>query len=176
LESWGIPAEQITEFDWWQETEFQGIQITFTPSRHFSGRGLFDRAKSLWGGWVFQTATQRIYWSGDGGYDTHFKEVGEKYGPFDWAFVECGQYNPNWHQIHMYPEEAVQALEDVGARVGIPVHWGGFALALHSWKDPVERFVAEADRKGIAVCTPRIGEIVSLGIDPAPKDWWVKLT
>ncbi|MBK8492928.1 MAG: MBL fold metallo-hydrolase [Saprospirales bacterium] len=171
LEAWGVPKEQITEFDWGQQTEFHGINLTFTPSRHFSGRGLSDRSKSLWGGWVFQTPAHCIYWSGDGGYGPHFKEIGEKFGPFDWAFMECGQYNELWHQIHLHPEEAVQAGIDVGAKVIIPVHWGAFSLAIHSWREPVERFVAEAERREMPFCTPRLGETVAMG-EASTESWW----
>ena len=172
LERWGISPDQITEFDWWQELDFHGITLTFTPSRHFSGRGLTDRAKSLWGGWVFTTKASRIYWSGDGGYDGHFAEVGKRLGPFDWAFMECGQYNERWHAIHMYPEEAVQAAQDAGAKVSIPVHWGGFALALHTWQDPAERFWEAAQTNEVEICTPQIGEVVLMGQEAGRGAWW----
>lgn len=171
LEKWGVPAEQIQEFDWWEELEANGLKIVFTPSRHFSGRGLLDRAKSLWGGWVIQSPQHSVYWSGDGGYDKYFKEIGEKFGPFDWAFLECGQYNKLWHQIHMYPEEAVQSGIDVQAKVSIPVHWGGFNLSIHPWKEPVERFKAEAEKTKTNICLPRIGEIVEMGEEPQENNW-----
>ena len=172
LEFWGIPASQITEMDWWQETQLGEIQLTFTPSRHFSGRGISDRAKTLWGGWVFKTSKNNLYWSGDGGYGTHFKEVGEKLGPFDWAFMECGQYNDLWSLIHMSPEEAVQAALDVGAKMSTAVHWGGFSLAMHHWKDPIERFVAEAKRLELPYCTPQIGEVIEMGKESETVDWF----
>lgn len=176
LERWGIAAESITEFDWWDEMTLEGIRLIFTPSRHFSGRGLTDRAKSLWGGWVFLTENQRIYWSGDGGYDEHFEEIGGKFGPFDWGFMECGQYNQRWHAIHMFPEEAVQASIDASVKHAIPIHWGGFALALHTWQDPVERFTAEANRIGLNYSTPRLGEIVKMGLEPGNVGWWESLS
>ena len=172
LERWEIPATQITEFDWWDSIDFEGISLTFTPSRHFSGRGLTDRFKCLWGGWVFQTQAHQIYWSGDGGYDTHFKEVGERFGAFDWMFSECGQYNENWYQTHMNPEESVQAAIDANAKIAMPYHWGGFALALHTWKDPVERFAAEAKRLNQTICTPKIGAIVTLGEEDLESRWY----
>ncbi|MFY0594608.1 MAG: MBL fold metallo-hydrolase [Roseivirga sp.] len=174
LESWGIPTAQITEFDWWDAHEFESIKITFTPSRHFSGRGLTDRAKCLWGGWVFTTDQHNIYWSGDSGYDDHFKEVGKRLGPFDWGFMECGQYNKLWHPIHMFPEETVNASIDAGVKTSIPVHWGGFPLALHTWKDPIERFTKEAQLKKLSISTPEIGEIVLLN-EESTKDWWTHL-
>ena len=172
LEYWGVASDHIKEFDWWQETLFEDIQITFTPSRHFSGRGIFDRGKSLWGGWVFKTKETAIYWSGDGGYGQHFKEIGERLGPFDWAFMECGQYHSLWHQIHMYPEESVQAGQDVGAKRLVPVHWAGFALALHAWQEPVEHFLVEAQQKHIPVCVPQLGEVVVMNEENEVVNWW----
>lgn len=172
LDKWGIPSQNITEFDWWDTTTFNGIKITFTPSRHFSGRGIKDRAKSLWGGWVFETSSHKIYWSGDSGYGNHFKEIGEKFGQFDWAFMECGQYNKYWHAIHMFPEETVQASIDVNTKVSTPVHWGGFALSLHSWKDPIERFTKEAALKKLHINTPKIGEIVKMDKETNQQNWW----
>jgi len=171
LEQWGIPEDQITEFDWWDRLEFGSLELVFTPSRHFSGRGPLDRAKSLWGGWVFINGDQRVYWSGDGGYGAHFKEVGKKYGPFGWAFVECGQYNELWHQAHMYPEESVQAAKDAQAKVAIPVHWGGFSLAMHHWQEPIDRFVKAAQKEKQEFCCPILGQPVSLG-DTFDLPWW----
>jgi len=174
LESWGIDGTLITEFDWWDEKVFHDIQITFTPSRHFSGRGLTDRAKSMWGGWVFKADNENIYFSGDGGYGEHFKEVGAKLGPFDFGFIECGQYNENWHQIHMYPEEAIQASIEARAQKVMPVHWAGFALALHTWTDPAERFVAAANKSKLASISPQIGELIEDYISQTSTEWWTK--
>lgn len=172
LERWGIAADNIKSFDWWDHLFFEGIEITFTPTRHFTGRGVTDRAKSLWGGWVFKTENHSVYWSGDGGYGKHFQTIGEKLGPFDIAFMECGQYNKNWHQIHLYPEESVQAALDANAQIVVPVHWAGFKLALHSWKQPVERFVAAAQSKKQTVFTPKIGEIVSFTENYENELWY----
>ncbi len=171
LIAWGIPEESIVELDWWNSTEWEGIRITATPNQHFSGRGLLDRTKSLWCGWVLETEDFKLYWSGDGGYGPHFKEIGEKLGPFDFGFIECGQYNPNWHAIHMYPEESVQAALDTGCKKAVPVHWGGFVLALHSWTDPVTRFVAQAEKDNLHIATPRIGAIHSFDVE-VREEWW----
>jgi L-ascorbate metabolism protein UlaG (beta-lactamase superfamily) len=172
LEKWGVPSSQITELDWWDAITFEGIDITCTPSRHFAGRGATDRAKSFWCGWSFKTPNHSILWSGDGGYGEHFKEIGKKLGPFDWAFLECGQYNELWHLIHMYPEEAIQAGFDVGAKVGIPFHWGGFPLALHPWKEPIERFTAEAEAKEFPFFVPQVGELIRMGEAPSDNEWY----
>jgi len=175
LLKWGIDDNKISEFDWWDKTKFEGIEITFTPSRHFSGRGISDRTKSLWGGFTFITPTFKVYWSGDGGEGPHFKEVGDKLGPFDWAFMEDGQYNELWHAIHMYPEEAVTAGKEAKAKVLTPVHWAGFPLALHHWKDPVERFVTKAQQKDQMISTPKIGEIVEMKQFIQNEAWWEEL-
>jgi L-ascorbate metabolism protein UlaG (beta-lactamase superfamily) len=174
LVKWGIPESKVTEFDWWDNQSFEGIQITFTPTRHFSGRGLTDRAKSIWGGWAFKTEAENIWFSGDSGYGTHFKVVGEKLGPFGFAFMECGQYNELWHAIHMYPEESIQAAIDGKAQKIMAVHWAGFALSLHPWKEPIERFSTEAKRVDFPVMHPKIGELFSYS-DSKTEHWWATL-
>lgn len=174
LECWKIPSSNITEFDWWEEMDFSGVKITYTPSRHFTGRGPFDRQQTLWGGWTFKTEKQNIYWSGDGGYGEHYNEIGSRLGPFDHAFMENGQYNELWRQIHLHPEESVQAAVDVGAKVATPVHWAGFNLALHPWKEPIERFTKESVVKGLPLSTPQIGQVMNLG-ESAGIEWWKEL-
>jgi len=171
LVKWGIDEKKITEFDWWNEKLFDGIQITFTPSRHFAGRGLTDRAKSFWGGWAFKTANHKIWFSGDGGYGKHFKTIGEKLGPFDLAFMECGQYNEKWDLIHMFPEQTVQAAIDAGAKKAFPIHWSGFSLAPHDWYEPADRFVAAAEEAHFDFTLPQLGEIITL-THSIEKKWW----
>ena len=106
--------------------------------------------------------SKNIFWSGDSGYGAHFKEIGDRLGPFDLAFVECGQYNENWDQIHMFPEESVQAALDVKAEKAMPIHWGAFTLALHHWQDPVERFTKTAKEKSLPFMFPKMGEQIIL--------------
>jgi glycolate oxidase len=102
------------------------------------------------------------------------KEIGEKYGPFDIALMECGQYNEEWKYIHMMPEESAQGAVDLQARLAMPIHWGAFTLALHDWTDPVERFTAKAKELNLQTTTPRIGESILLnpGIFPEER-WWL---
>ncbi|MFN8393714.1 MAG: MBL fold metallo-hydrolase [Bacteroidia bacterium] len=172
LVRWGIAAELVTEFDWWENRSFEGIDIHFTPTRHFSGRGLRDRMMGLWGGWVFKSPNESIWFSGDGGYGKHFKEVGERLGPFDFAMMECGQYNDEWRPIHLFPDEAVQAALDAGARKAMPVHWAGFSLSFqHSWYQPAEEFEQTADQKGLPIHFPRLGEIFTADAGSA-SHWW----
>ena len=175
LERWGVASEKITQLDWWNGFTVGEVEITFVPARHFSGRGLFDRGESLWGGYTFISPQMRIYWSGDSGYGPHFKEIGERLGPFDWAFVECGQYNKLWHAIHMYPEESVQAAIDARAEQAVPIHWGAFSLSLHTWKDPVQRFSEEAEKQGLKIVMPKLGYPVNLDSKPSGEWWWTKV-
>lgn len=173
LKAWGVEEERIHEMDWWDETNFADLQIAFTPARHFSGRGLTDRFSTLWGSWVVKGKEGNIFFSGDSGYDTHFKDIGEKFGPFDLAMIECGQYNEKWPLIHMMPEQSAQAAIDVRARMMMPIHWGSFVLAMHSWTDPVERVVKKAEELGMPIVTPRIGEVIDLhGPVSAGSAWW----
>lgn len=176
LEEWGIPTKDIYELKWWDEITHEELKFVFTPSRHFSGRGLTDRFSTLWGSWVIQSHKDNIYFSGDSGYDDHFKEIGEKYGPFDLAMMECGQYDERWDEIHMFPEETAQAAVDVKAKLMMPIHWGSFVLALHTWTDPVERVSKKAIELGMPMTTPRIGEPILLdSISQFPESkWWLK--
>lgn len=172
LERWGISPGKISEHDWWNEISFEGLQMVCAPARHFSGRSLTDRNSSLWCSWVITSENSKIYFSGDGGYGPHFKEIGEKYGPFDITLMECGQYDERWAAIHMLPEETVQAHIDVKGKVLIPVHWGAFTLSLHDWYDPVERAVKAAKESGVEIATPRIGESVTVGGNYPSSVWW----
>lgn len=174
LKSWGIPENKITELDWWQEASWQGLQLVACPSRHFSGRG-FSRNKSQWASWVLKTEERSIYFSGDGGYGPHFKEIGARFGPFDFAMMECGQYNEAWSQIHMMPEQSVQAGLDVQAQLLMPIHWGAFSLAVHEWTDPISRFEAKAEELKADIIHPMIGERFALERDRPKKRWWLHL-
>ena len=123
LRHWGIPSERIVEHDWWQSSQLDGIEFIATPAQHFSGRTGLDGNQTLWASWVIRDEKTRLYFSGDSGYDTHFKEIEKTYGPFDLAFIECGQYNEKWREVHM-PEEALQAYRDLKAKRFMPIHWG----------------------------------------------------
>ncbi|QTN39498.1 MBL fold metallo-hydrolase [Cryomorphaceae bacterium] len=173
LKLWGVPEEKITELDWWQSATQGDLSFKATPARHFSGRGIGDQNKTQWASWVIRGTHQNLYFSGDGGYGPHFKEIGEKEGPFDLAMMECGQYNEAWHAIHMMPEESVQAGQEVGASLLMPIHWGAFTLAVHEWTDPIVRFKAAADTAEVTMIHPFIGERFQLGVDLPQEPWWV---
>lgn len=173
LVEWGIPKDNITELDWWQENTLGDLKLVCTPAQHFSGRGLNDGAATLWSSWIIQSDTENIFFSGDSGYGSHFKEIGEKYGPFNLGLMECGQYNDLWSEIHMMPEETAQAGVDVKAEAIMPIHWGAFKLAMHSWTDPVERVIKKGKSLNISVIVPKIGETISLEENQIySSDWW----
>ena len=172
LEYWGLNSNIITEFDWWDTHKFENdIEITATPARHFTGRGV-KRAKTLWCSYVLKTPTHKLFLGGDSGYDHHFKTIGEKFGPFDMAILECGQYNTAWPQIHMMPEQTVQACVDLDAKVLFPVHWGKFTLAMHAWDEPITRLTKKAKELNVKVTTPLIGEPIVLNTTYPDKMWW----
>ncbi len=172
---WGIAEDKISEFDWWDETSLDGIKLVCAPARHFSGRRVFDRNTTLWCSWIIKGKEKNIYFSGDSGYGPHFKKIGDKFGPFDIALMECGQYNLNWHLIHLLPEETVQATVEVSAKVVMPIHWGAFTLAMHDWDEPPIRLLKKAAELNVLVSTPHIGEIVDLDKPEAfQRDWWTE--
>lgn len=172
LERWGYNEAQITELDWWEKTSLDStFALTAAPARHFSGRG-FKRMQTLWSSFILKTPNYNIYLGGDSGYDTHFKEIGEKYGPFDLAILECGQYNEFWKYIHLMPEETAQVAVELKAKVLLPVHWSKFTLGLHSWTDPIERVVKKARELNQAIATPMIGEKVEINGTYPTKEWW----
>ncbi|MCL6605027.1 MAG: MBL fold metallo-hydrolase [Paenibacillus sp.] len=159
---WGVPEEDITELGWWDETEYEGLKVVFTPSQHMSGRGPFNGDTTLWGSWVMLGQNTRFYTSGDGGYGNHFKEIGQRYGPFDIALIEGGQYDERWRKIHMVPEESLQAQKDLGAKNMMLIHWAGFTLAYHGWTEPIERAIRAAEKENVNLVAPQIGETLSL--------------
>jgi len=173
LERWGIDRNKIEEISWNQSTTvFNNLTFTAVPARHFTGRK-FKRNQTLWSAFVLQTENWKLFLGGDSGYDTHFATIGEKFGPFDIALLECGQYNAYWPYIHMFPEETVQAAIDLKARVLMPVHWAKFSLAMHSWNEPVERVVNEAEKQNLKIVTPKLGETVVLNHYYPTAKWWL---
>jgi L-ascorbate metabolism protein UlaG (beta-lactamase superfamily) len=212
LEAWGVAAGKIVELDWWESWEFGGaggggggrlggaggLTLMAAPARHFSGRS-FKRGGTLWSSFVLKGRGYSLYLGGDSGYEGHFREIGERCGPFDLAILECGQYGKNWPYIHMLPEQTVQAALDLKAAALMPVHWGKFTLALHAWDEPVRRLMAAAEvagasaaaaggvpsgaratagvpsgaaANGLAVVTPMIGQAFRVGGPYPAERWW----
>lgn len=175
LVRWGIQQEKITERDWWQTHEAHGIEFTAAPSQHFSGRDGVNNNETLWASWALVTPDSRLFFSGDSGYDTHFAEIGERLGPFDLAFMENGQYDEAWPYVHMHPAETIQAYKDVKASRLMPVHWGMFELAFHTWYAPVAAVSQLADQEGIDLVTPMLGEMIIIDDSLETSRWWEKV-
>ncbi len=172
LERWGIARAQIREYDWWQEAELDGLRIACTPARHFSGRSLTDRNETLWASWAVIGQRRRVFFSGDTGLFPEFEDIGRRHGPFDMTFLEVGAYNTRWANVHMGPEQAVMAHKALGGRVLVPIHWGLFNLALHTWTEPAERLLAAAGQSGITLALPRPGEALEPAEWYANERWW----
>ncbi|MFT4152405.1 MBL fold metallo-hydrolase [Parafilimonas sp.] len=173
LERWGYDNKIITEMDWNEAAEpLPGFKISSIPARHFSGRG-FIRNKTLWLSFVLQSPTKKIFIGGDSGYDTHFAETGKKFGPFDLAIIENGQYNESWKYIHLLPDEVIKAAKELNAKCILPVHAGKFALALHAWDEPLRLITENNKSHQLNIITPMIGEVVGLDNENQTfSNWW----
>lgn len=164
LIDYGVPKEKIIQLDWWESVENGNVEIISTPAQHFSGRGLFDHTTTLWSSYVIKTPKVNIYFGADSGYFGGFKEIGEKYGPFDMTFLEVGAYNENWRPV--------QAHLDLGGKIMFPIHNGTFDLALHSWFDPFERVTKAAKEKNVSITFPKMGEPIYLNEEKETTYWW----
>jgi L-ascorbate metabolism protein UlaG (beta-lactamase superfamily) len=171
----GVPKERITELGWWGSAAVSDIKLTAAPAQHFSGRTLTDRNKTLWASWVIESAGQHIFYSGDGGYFSGFKEIGKRFPNIDLALIENGAYDAQWPDVHMTPEQSVDAFLDLKAKVLYPVHNSTFDLAFHQWRDPLERIAKLSKERGISLATPIIGEPMTLGQARINKEWWLGL-
>lgn len=173
LERWGYTEDQLIEEEWGAEINLKNnIRIVFTPARHFSGRRI-KQNDTLWTSYVLITPSKKIFLGGDSGYDSHFKMIGDQYGPFDYAILENGQYGDAWRYIHAMPEDVIQAAVDIQAKHIIPVHAAKFALALHPWNEPLQKITAFGKEKELDILTPMIGEVVDLNLpDQQFTVWW----
>jgi L-ascorbate metabolism protein UlaG (beta-lactamase superfamily) len=173
LERWGFAKNEFIETDWNEFIQLDnGFTINTTPARHFSGR-TFKRNKAIWISCVFTTPNHNIFIGGDSGYDTHFAEIGNKFGPFDIAILENGQYNKSWKYIHMMPEEVIQAAADLQAKKLLPVHSSKFSLSLHDWDEPLKTIISLPNETGVNIITPKIGEVVEIDNQQQSfTHWW----
>lgn len=172
LEHWGFTPEQIIEKDWNENFQLEdGFTVNTVPARHFSGRGL-KRNQSLWLSFAVQTPSMKLFIGGDSGYDNHFAAAGEKFGPFDLAILENGQYDKSWKYIHMQPEEVLKAAQELRAAKLFPVHSSKFALANHDWDEPLKKITALAKDTHLELLTPRIGDIAYLKQNQKFTKWW----
>ena len=172
LERWGVSPDRITELDWSESTKVGPLMLTATPARHFSGRGLNDRNHTLWASWSVAGPNHRVFHSGDTGPFAGFANIGTAQGPFDLTLIKIGAYGDTWPDIHLTPEQAVDAHAKLHGKVLLPIHWGTFNLAFHAWDEPAERVVVAATRAGAQLVMPRPGESVEPGSPPPVKPWW----
>lgn len=173
LEAFGVPAERITELDWWESAPVDGtgLVVTAAPAQHFSGRGLGDRNATLWASLVVRGPQHAVFFSGDTGLTDAYAEVARRLGPFDLVMLEVGAFHPAWGGIHLGPENALEALRLLGGGPLLPVHWGTFALALHPWDEPAEVLLRQAPTDA-PLLMPRLGEPVEPRQAGLPEPWW----
>ncbi|WP_296942703.1 MBL fold metallo-hydrolase [uncultured Massilia sp.] len=172
LVDWGVDAARVQEFDWWEGTTIDGVRFVATPAQHFSGRTPLDGNATLWASWVVLHDGLRLFFSGDTGYFKGFGEIGAKYGPFDVALLETGAYDKLWPDVHMQPEQTLQAFLDLGGKHLVPIHNGTFDLGMHRWQEPFERIAALAQARGVAMATPEMGEPLDLRRPQPGTAWW----
>lgn len=148
-----IGITDVVEMDWWERTEYKGLDIHFVPVQHWSKRTLTDTNSRLWGGWVLRHPSFSVYFSGDAGYSRDFADAGERYGGFDLAAIAIGGYAPRWFMqlMHIDPAEAVRAHRDLRARRSLGIHWGTFDdLTDENLYEPPRVLAAEAKKAGLA--------------------------
>jgi len=174
LREWGVPERRIVELDWGSAHTIDDLTLTCTPARHYSGRFL-TRNNTLWASWVFAGSRHRVYFGGDSGYTASFTDIGARYGPFDMTLLPIGAYNKSWPDIHMNPQEAVQAHRDLGAHTSggvlVPIHWCTFRLAPHPWSEPADWLVQAAAEAAVDIAVPKPGGRVLPGRGEL-EPWW----
>ena len=174
LQGWGIAPERITELDWWESHTVPGTGLTITaaPSQHFSGRTFKTRNATLWSSLVMRGPRHGVFFSGDTGLSTEYQTIAQRLGPFDLALLEVGAWYPAWGDMHLGPDNALQALRLLGNPPLLPVHWSTFALAMHDWDQPAERLLELAPRLGARLVMPRLGEPVEPAYAEDVAPWW----
>lgn len=172
LTRWGVPQNRIAELGWWQSMHHGSTKITATPTQHFSGRGLFDSNKSLWASYAIQHGEKSLFFGSDSGYFDGFKQINAQLGKFDMTMLETGAYSSAWPEVHMTPEQTIQAHFDLGGGVLMPIHNSTFKLSFHAWKEPLERIAKLAATASLDLLTPQIGERAVLGRPIEATHWW----
>lgn len=170
---WGFDPKRIIELNWNQSVTLAGgLQITATSAQHRSNRTYSKANKTLWASYVIQAGNYKLFYGGDSGYGPLYKQIGQQYGPFDLALLECGQYSPNWPWAHLWLGQAAQAAVDLKASLLQPIHWAKFEAADHAWNEPIKKLLPAAEKLGVRVNVPRIGEPYTLGNPPRTVVWW----
>jgi L-ascorbate metabolism protein UlaG (beta-lactamase superfamily) len=174
LEAWGVRPERIVELDWWDSHALPGneLRVTAAPSQHFSGRTMKERNSTLWSSFVVRTSRHAVFFSGDTGLTSEYQAIRERLGPFDLVLLEVGAFHPAWGDMHLGPENALQALRLLGGGAFLPVHWGTFSLAMHAWDQPAEVLYESGPKAGAQLLMPRLGEPVEPAHDRRLDPWW----
>jgi L-ascorbate metabolism protein UlaG (beta-lactamase superfamily) len=171
LKQFGVAPARCVELNWMDEIQVGAVQVRGLPARHFSGRSLFNRFETLWASFAFAGPQHRVYYGADSGEWDGFREIGSRFGPFDLAMLEIGASDPLWAEIHMGPEGAVRSFRALGGEgLLMPIHWGLFDLALHHWKQPIEKIWP---LEGLKLWSPTPGtpsEVVG-GVE-LRSEWW----
>ncbi len=131
--------DYTAELDWWGKQDITDrITVHCVPAQHFSGRGFFDRDKTLWAGYVIQVAESHVYFAGDTGYSPFFKEIGKRFSPINVALLPIGAYLPRWFMspVHTSPSDAVKAHFDLNAEKSFGIHYRTFPLGDDGMKEP----------------------------------------
>lgn len=173
LRYWGVRPDRITELDWWDSVTVGNVTFTATPAWHSSGRRQRGENRTQWASWVLRTPEHRVFFSGDGGYGSHFRAIGERFGPFDVALLETGQYSRAW-RAHLKPGHWPVVLREIRATNWLPIHWGVFSFAPHDWDEPIRLADSIAREHGLRLLTPRQGEITDLRQPQAFTRWWIR--
>jgi L-ascorbate metabolism protein UlaG (beta-lactamase superfamily) len=189
LRGFGVPEGRIAELDWTQSVEVAGAElgagltITAWPARHFSGRGVRDRFTTLWSSFVLEGPRHRVYFGADSGWWEGFAEIAAQYDGFDMVMLEIGAFHPLWADIHMGPDGAARAYRAMAAALGgtekagllMPIHWGLFNLALHAWRQPVERILEVAEDGDLPLWLPEPGRPTEVVVGQELRSgWWKK--
>jgi L-ascorbate metabolism protein UlaG (beta-lactamase superfamily) len=172
LRSWHVPDSLIVDLDWWEHVRIGDVALVCTPARHSSGRTFLRANMTLWCSWTVLGSHHRLYYAGDTGPTRSFYDVGEKYGPFDITLLPIGGYSKDWPDIHLTPEQAVDAEKALRGKLLLPIHWGTFDVAFHSWDEPIRRLEISARDQGVRIITPRLGEVVDVGRETPTDSWW----
>lgn len=172
LKHWGVSANKIQECDWYQTVNlYDKFTLHAVPAYHHASRTLWDAKKSLWSGWVVETAQEKIYFSGDCAYQYDlFHDLYQHFGGFTLALIENGQYNHCWPNNHMFPEQSIQAALDVGAHCWMPIHWGAYPLSTHAWDESVCKSSALSVARQLPMLTPMLGQVFDR--DTSTMRWW----
>lgn len=172
FEYWKYDPARIHDMDWNETVQLaDGMTLHCLPARHFSGR-LTGMGKTFWGSYLIENNGRKIFISGDGGYDTHFKEIGKRFPGIDLAIMENGQYNQDWRYIHTLPDELPQAIDDLAPQKVLTYHNSKYSLARHSWTEPMDLIYEHSQGKSWILLTPRIGEPVLPYKEQLFDTWW----